>query len=590
MSSATSPRRLRTDRISLSLLAATVVVFAVDAWVLAVVPYAAPLSAVIREWTYALVWTAVGVAAMWLGSALLAHRILGVCLVLAGTLTALLELQGDSPALRLFVTVVAFLVPLQISFGGHVLVSYPGGRVVEPFARRVVVIGYVIGAVQGVWWAFGHVSEQACDGCAQPFTLFALPQSTNDILAAVFATAWVLMSVFLVTLLARRYRRAGQRERRLLRLPYLTSAIAAVFYGGLSIVAGLQGVGDVWALSTTTLVVAQIVFVLGVPVSFLVGLLRERLSYRRIGDLVVQLASGADADLERSLATALGDPDLAVAFPVPGGYVDTRGRAIEPVTADERATVTAVGDPDAPLALIRHDRSLDDEPALLTAAGSATRLMLENARLQAEVRAQLIEVRESRARIVTAADTARAQLERDLHDGAQQRLLAVGLALRLLREQSDEAGLLDAAETELSSALAELRELAAGIHPAVLTDLGLVAALEALTARLGARVHLAVATPIPRCAPTVEAAAYFGTSEAVANALKHASPSPVFVRVAGDGGRIVISVRDEGPGTADPTGSGLLGIRDRLASVDGTLKIDSRIGEGTELTLEVPCA
>ena len=266
------------------------------------------------------------------------------------------------------------------------------------------------------------------------------------------------------------------------------------------------------------------------------------------------------------------------------------GRKVATPTADDRTTVTFVGVADAPLAIIRHDRSLDAEPALLTAAGSATRLALENARLNAEVRAQLREVRESRARIVAAANAARARIERDLHDGAQQRLLAIGLALQMLRQNPGDGTLLDAAEAELVSALAELRELASGIHPAVLTDMGLVAALRALGARLGARVLIDTPGVIRRCPPEVEAAAYFAASEAITNALKHASPSSVRIDVTERSGRIVIRVRDDGPGGADQGGAGLVGVRDRLASVDGILTIDSPPGQGTTLTMEVPCA
>ena len=247
-------------------------------------------------------------------------------------------------------------------------------------------------------------------------------------------------------------------------------------YGVLSVVAAQLGT-SAWGISREALLAFQVVTLLGVPVCFLIGLLNERLSYRRIGELVVELAGGTDADLEQSLAVALGDPQLRVAFPVADGYVDTQGRPVPLPEPDERTAVTAVGDRGAPMALIHHDRSLSEEPALLTAAGSATRLILENARLQAEVRAQLLEVRESRARIVTATNEARARLERDLHDGAQQRLLAIGIALQLLRQQPGDPELLAAAEAELSSALAEMRELASGIHPAVLTDLGLVPAL-----------------------------------------------------------------------------------------------------------------
>jgi signal transduction histidine kinase len=160
----------------------------------------------------------------------------------------------------------------------------------------------------------------------------------------------------------------------------------------------------------------------------------------------------------------------------------------------------------------------------------------------------------------------------------------------LLRQRPGDASLFDAAEGELTSALTEMRELAAGIHPAVLTDLGLVAALDALAARLGARVVLEVPGPVRRCSPEIEAAAYFSASEAITNALKHAAPTLVRVSVIDRDDRIVIEVSDDGAGGADGDGSGLVGVRVRLASVDGTLTIDSRRDHGTVVTLEVPCA
>lgn len=582
-------RRSSGDPFSIALLAATFAMLAVDAWVVATNPYDAPVGTVVRETVFAAAWIVVGLVALRLRRVLLARRILALSLVLASTLVGSLWVHGDALGLRVLETLVALLVPLQPALVGHLFLSYPTGRVEERFGRRLVVAAYVVAGIQSLWWAFAHVSRNDCAECARPLRLMELPYSVDRLASQLFAVIWVGFSVVVVVLLARRYRRAGHRERRVLRLPYIATLVAVTFYGALSIVAGIQGQGSVWLISVEASIAVQVVAILGVPVCFLVGLLRERLAYRGIGELVIELAAGTGADLEQSLATALDDPQLSVSFPIADGYVDTQGRPVPPPEPDDHVTVTTVGEPAAPLAFIRHDRSLDEEPALLTAAGSATRLMLENARLQAEVRAQLREVRASRARIVTAANAARAQLERDLHDGAQQRMLAIGIALKLLREQPRDTTLLDAAETELSSALAELRELAAGIHPAVLTDSGLIAALEALATRLGPRVHLDAPQAIPRCAPAVEAAAYFSASEAITNALKHASPTTVRVSVIERGGRIVIRVRDGGPGGADANGSGLLGIRDRLASVDGTLTIDSRAGHGTELTLEVPC-
>jgi signal transduction histidine kinase len=579
----------RVDRASLILLTGIVVMAVVDALVMVTIPYRAPQSAVIRESLFAVAWTAVGVVALVLRRTLLARRILALSLVLTADFVGSFGLLSEDLLPRLLVTLTAILVPLQTAFAAHLLISYPTGRVSDRYGRRLVIAAYVLGGIQSIWWAFAHVSRADCTGCTRSLTLIDLPQASDRLASQLFSAAWALLGVCLVVLLVIRYRQGGQRQRRLLRLPYFSILVAAVIFVALSVVAADRGISTVWSLSTETLVALQIVSLLGVPLCFLISLLHERLAYRRIGELVIELAGGMDADLERSLAVALGDPQLTVVFPIDGGFVDAHGRSVLPPTADGRTTVTSVGARGAPMALIRHDRSLDEEPALLTAAGSATRLILENARLQAEVRAQLLEVRESRARLVTAANAARARLERDLHDGAQQRMLAIGLALQLLRQQPDNAALLDAAELELTGALAELRELAAGLHPAVLTDLGLVPALEALVSRLGPRVRIDVASVVRRCAPEVESVAYFSASEAITNAVKHAAPAPIHVTVLERNDAIVINVRDDGPGGADAGGSGLLGIRDRLASIDGTLTIVSSRGHGTDLTMEVPC-
>lgn len=582
------PRPPPLDRASLALLAAIVGVYVLDAWVLATTPYRAPSALVVREWLFAAAWVGVGVLAMKLRRYLLARRILTFALVLAANFVGSFGLLSNDLLPQVFVTLTSALVPLQTAVGAHLLLAYPTGRLGDAYERCGVAAAYVVAGVQSVWWTFTYVPLSSCEQCARKPLLIERPETAAHLVPLALGAAWALLSVVLLLLLIRRYRLAGHRRRRLLRLPYLSSAMVAVLHGTLALVGGTLGTSP-WGVSMAASITVQVLALLAVPVCFLIGLLNERLSYRRIGDLVVQLAAGGDADLERSLAAALGDPQLRVAFPVADGFVNAQGRPVQQPEADERTAVTTVGDPGAPLALIRHDRSLNEEPALLTAAGSATRLILENARLQAEVRAQLLEVRESRTRIVNATNTARARLERDLHDGAQQRLLAIGLALQLLRRKPDDRALLDAAETELSSALAELRELASGIHPAVLTDLGLVAALQALVTRLGTRVRLDVPAPVRRHSPEVEAAAYFSASEAITNALKHAAPATVRVCVVDGDARLVVRVGDDGPGGADSGGSGLLGVRDRLASVDGILTVRSHATLGTELTMEIPC-
>jgi PAS domain S-box-containing protein len=203
------------------------------------------------------------------------------------------------------------------------------------------------------------------------------------------------------------------------------------------------------------------------------------------------------------------------------------------------------------------------------------------------------ELRSSRVRLVRAGDEARRRLERNLHDGAQQRLVSLSLALRLahsrLRDSPEEAErLLTGASEELAQALEELRELARGIHPAVLSERGLAAALEALAGR--APVPVDVTVPPERLPPAVEAAAYYVISEALANVAKYAEASAVEICVTRQNGRAVVEVADDGVGGADPTrGSGLSGLVDRVEALDGILKVESTPGAGTRIRAEIPC-
>jgi signal transduction histidine kinase len=237
-----------------------------------------------------------------------------------------------------------------------------------------------------------------------------------------------------------------------------------------------------------------------------------------------------------------------------------------------------------------HHPDLLDQPRLLEAVGSAGRLALENERLHAALRAQLAELSESRARIVRSADEERRRLERDLHDGAQQRLLALGMALQLLRSRVDGDGgaLLAEAESELQQALSELRELARGIHPAVLVDQGLDAAVRTLAAR--AAVPVEVVSEGDRLPMHVETAAYFVVAEALANVAKYAQARHARVTIRHDNNEALIEVRDDGIGGARPgAGSGLIGLADRVGAIGGRLTVDSPVGGGTSVQAVIPC-
>jgi signal transduction histidine kinase len=232
------------------------------------------------------------------------------------------------------------------------------------------------------------------------------------------------------------------------------------------------------------------------------------------------------------------------------------------------------------------------QPSSSTICGPAG-ISMENRLLRAQLHAQNEELRASRARLVAAGDAERRRLERNLHDGAQSRFVAIALHLGRakgkLAPDDEVAGILDRAIGELALALDELRELARGLHPALLTDRGLDAALAALAARAPLPVEIEGAVG-GRLDEPVEIAAYFAVSEALTNVAKYADAGSATVRMCHDGGRLVVEVHDDGRGGARPEdGSGLRGIADRLGALDGRLSVDSPAGEGTRLRAEIPC-
>jgi signal transduction histidine kinase len=294
------------------------------------------------------------------------------------------------------------------------------------------------------------------------------------------------------------------------------------------------------------------------------------------------------------LAESLGDRSVAIAYWLPDreAFVDEAGHPVALPEPGSGRAWTAVEQDGRRVAAIVHDAALDTSPELVEAAAAASSLAIDNERLKADLRARVEDLRVSRLRIVEAADEARRRIERDLHDGAQQQLLALALELRVLRSSiSDpEAGpLVDGLAVRLEAALRDLRELARGIHPAILTRSGLDPAITALAARSPVPVDVQSAID-GRLAPAVEAAAYFVVAEALTNVARYADAARASVELRGDGnGGIVVVVADDGVGGADPNaGSGLRGLQDRLAVIDGVLAIDSPPGRGTRLQATIP--
>jgi signal transduction histidine kinase len=311
--------------------------------------------------------------------------------------------------------------------------------------------------------------------------------------------------------------------------------------------------------------------------------------------LLLSPPSAAGAPVREMLAESLGDRTLSIAYWLPDReiFVDEAGQAVTLPQRGSGRAWTAVDRDGRRVAAILHEEELDTSPELVHAAAAAASLALDNERLKADLRARVEELRVSRIRIVEASDAARRQIERDLHDGAQQQLVSLALDLRMLKARLREPAAardVDRLSEKLNTALSELRELARGIHPAVLTVRGLGPAVEALVHRTSVAVEHRVDVGEHRLSPPIEAAAYFLVAEALTNVVKYAQASLAHVIIYREGDQLIVEVHDDGVGGADiERGSGLRGLTDRISALEGTLRIESPPGVGTHLEARIPC-
>lgn len=468
------------------------------------------------------------------------------------------------------------------------LLGFPSGRL-DPRVHQVAVVVIAVMAIALACLQLVVVDPASICPCpSSPFAVLSDAAIAVQLPGA-SAAVGIAMTVILVPLVIRRMALASGPLRRTL-IPVLVG-------GAFSLLSVLPDVlvrlGDTAAEPIAWLPIVWV----GLPLGFFVALLRERMARGAVADLVIRLGSTPQPQhFREALAHALGDPSLellswsadeAMFIAADGTRTDlleaTPDRAVSILEGD-RGTIGA----------IVHDPHLLDDPGLVASVVAATRLAVENEQLHAEVEAQLADVQASRARIVSAGDAERRRLERDLHDGAQQRLVALSLALRRTRTRvaettdPDLAEGLDEAGGMVRAALDELRELARGIHPAVLTEAGLAGAIAALATSSPVEVTV-VAVPSRRLAPDVEAAAYFFVSEALANVAKHAPSATATVRAEIERDRLTLEVADDGPGGAAASGgSGLLGLEDRIEAAGGRLDIDSPPGRGTRLRAWLP--
>jgi signal transduction histidine kinase len=507
----------------------------------------------------------------------------GPLIVAAGFAMFLSSLQWASAGIPYTLGLAFDLLPVALFL--HVFLAFPGGRLGRARERRVVAASYSA--------AIGLQLVKMLLGGGESGNVLGVVENSGaaQVVEDVELAALSALSLVGVALLADR-RRGSVRPLR----PSVALLVDSFALGLVMIAVLLLAGAFEWPSFET---IRRITFgVMGVaPVAFLIGLLNARLSRSALGDLLVRLRSDpAPPDLHEALAGALRDPSLTLAYWLPEfeSWADVDGRQVELPQDGSGRTATLIKRDGAPVAALIHDASLADEPQLLDAVSAAAAIALENGRLQAELRARLEELRGSRRRVIEAGQEERQRLERDLHDGAQQRLIALSLELGLLEERlhhdPDVRSRLDDARQEIGRSLEELRDVARGIHPAVVSGHGLAVALESLAARAPVPVRLAVDLE-ERVPERVEVAAYYVVCESLANVAKHARATSATVDVAQANGQVVVEVVDDGVGGADTErGSGLRGLADRVEALGGRLRIWTPRGGGTRVRAEMPCA
>jgi signal transduction histidine kinase len=477
----------------------------------------------------------------------------------------------------------------------HALLTYPDGRTTTAAERWFLRAAYAMPLVYLA--ALMRTRPEWLLGCeptdcpTNPVQWQPSPAAYHLINGQIRTAVATVLGLWFVVLLVLRRRRMSPAQRRTANPVLWATAVplAAYFYGSALTFVVPDPAPVLWTIYAW----ANPLSVYVVPFALLVGFYVGKLARADVATLLIRLRRADPADLRPALAQLLRDPSLEIAVPATDpadGYVDPAGRPVALPGAGDPRVVTDIGS--SGVLLLHHQSTRDEDPHLFAAAIAAAAVMLENARLTAQVRAQLADVSASRERLVRAADDERRRVERDLHDGAQQQLIGVGMTLQSARlavpEHSPAAQLLDEASGQLRESIVELRALARGLRPVLLTERGLAVALADLRRRVPVPVSLAVDLP-ERLDPTTEMTAYFVVAECLQNVTRHAPGARVDVSVSRRDGTVVVRVRDDGPGGADDrAGSGLRGLADRVAAAGGVMTVTSPVGQGTIVAAELP--
>jgi signal transduction histidine kinase len=506
-------------------------------------------------------------------------------LMIAAGLGTLLSSFSSANANLLSTIGMAFdLLPFALFM--HVFLAFPTGALRGPGERVLVGTAYAVALLNVVGLMLGGFDPD------NAIAVTDAPRLAADLARFQLVVMAGLLLVGFVVMLSRRAA-VARPLRAPVKLLVNSFSLALVMAAVLLLVQAFAISLDAFmAIQRTMFVIVGLA-----PFVFLLAMLDARLARSAVGDLLLELrAEPPPTELTQPLSRALRDPTVSLAYWLPryDTWADPDGRPVRLPGPDEARSVTFVDSEGRHLAALMHDPALDEEPQLLRAVGAAAGIALENGHLHVQLKAKLQELEGSRGRVLEAGQQERKRLERNLHDGAQQRLIALSLELgrysAKLEDDTEARVRIQAARAEIATSLEELRTVARGLHPAVLSGHGLGVALESLAAGSSVPVRLNVGVET-RLDESIEVAAYYVVAESLANIGKHARATLATVDIDREGDEIVVEVVDDGIGGADSDrGSGLRGLADRVEALGGRLRVWTPSGGGTRVRAQLPCA
>ncbi|WP_022885665.1 sensor histidine kinase [Glaciibacter superstes] len=528
------------------------------------------------------VYVAAGMIAWWRrpSNRMGALIVLGGFAVFAGSLA-----NTGVPVFTAFGTMTATLV---LAVAIHLLHAFPSGRLRGPASRATVAAGYVVALVlQAPLYLFN---------AAAPAPLFIADRP--DLMAVgseVQRYTGLIVAIATVVILARRLIRADSAHRRVLGPLFAYGMLAVLLIPTSATVFQLM-----LGMSPGARAGLQAVFLAGIPIAFALGVLRG--GFARTGELQelgawLGASGGARPELTTALAQALGDDSIEIAFWIPEheDWADAAGLPTKLLVANgERASVDVrVGS--QLVGAIVYDAALIEDPELVRTAGRVVAIAMERERLTAELLASQDALLASRARLVAAADRERRRIAQNLHDGLQVQLVLLALEAQQVANASSSSVTTREQATALrkgiDEAAAELRRLVHDVMPSTLIERGLSAATEDLVDRMPVPTSLHLGITDGALPESIESTAYFVVAEGLANALKHSKAESFSVRLERDGDQLLVEVNDDGIGGASlAAGQGLRGLADRVDVIGGRLRVQSELGSGTRLRVELPCA